>query len=177
MRSSLPTLLALTLLLPACGVRRDRIKQARLDRDTGVKSKMMDEPDWVFTAKDKDLDAAKAKHKSCLGGDMAACTDLAIYYVRGSIVERNHPRAVALLGKACDAGELSGCMNLGIRYAQGQGVLQNRHKAFGYYGRACKAGHMESCMHMGFSYALGEAVDRDYAKALKLFATACKRGV
>ncbi|MBI2897958.1 MAG: protein kinase [Deltaproteobacteria bacterium] len=121
----------------------------------------------------EDARAARLRKQACDGGEMTACSELAVSYQGGRGVARDAGRAGRLYEKACQGGVEAACYYLGGLFEGGDGVARDRARAAQLYERACNDGEMRGCSRLGWLLLHGNGVPRDEARAARLFERAC----
>lgn len=112
------------------------------------------------------------------------------------LVERNHAKALNLLGvcyetgrgvtkdykksfeyyqKSANYGWAPAQCNLGFCYEYGQGVSKDYNKAYALYKKAVDQGNARGQNNLGCLYLKGLGVTQDYKKAYELFQEAAKK--
>jgi TPR repeat protein len=114
---------------------------------------------------------------ACDGGDVAACSVLALMFETGQGMPRDLARAAAVYGQACELGDLEGCTILGSMYDTGQGVTRDRARAVSLHERACDGGEPVGCENLAVLYETGTGVLVDYSRAAELYRAACDGGL
>jgi hypothetical protein len=83
--------------------------------------------------------------RACRQGWAAGCSDVAVFYLQGSGVPQDKPRAAAMWETACDAGHARSCSNIGFLYKRGDGRPRDDDKALAYLKKACDLGMADAC--------------------------------
>ena len=127
--------------------------------------------------------AARAYERACEGGQMLACSALAIQVQDGRGVARDIPRAVSLYEKSCNGGIGVGCYNLGLLYLHGGGGTIDEARSRTYFQQArekyeqqCDGGDLQWCMNLGVIYENGHGVPADPDRAKSIYEKACAKG-
>lgn len=87
--------------------------------------------------------AAKGPHPreaACEGGDVDACSQVALAYEMGIPVAKDPKKAFKYGKLACDGGEPLSCITIGNAYRSGEGVKKSEANAVLAYRRACTLG-------------------------------------
>ena len=103
-------------------------------------------------------EAAKRLDRSCEGGDVAACAQLATRLEAGRYVLRDVPRAAALFTRSCEGGVGDGCASLGRLHERGTGVKRDSARAAALFRQGCEQGGLVGCTRLGV--LLKEFLDR-----------------
>ena len=110
-------------------------------------------------------------------GDVVAQYRLGALYALGKGVEKDYPRAAALLGEAAKSGLAEAQYDLAILCQAGLGVPRDPEQAADWYLRAATQGHPEAALNLGYAYAKGIGVPRDLTAAAQWFRRAADLGV
>jgi hypothetical protein len=121
--------------------------------------------------------AAELFSRACVGGDGAACHDLALAYDKGSGVAKDESRAAELEIQACRLGFAHGCVVAGVNFFYGDGVAKDQTEAARYFRHACSRGNLWGCGMVGMMVMEGLGGERhDPAGGRRQMETACERG-
>jgi hypothetical protein len=82
---------------------------------------------------------------ACRQGWTDGCASLAVFYLQGSGVAADKPRAASMWERGCAAGHARSCSNLGFMYKVGDGVVKDEPKALAYLRKACELGMADAC--------------------------------
>jgi hypothetical protein len=83
--------------------------------------------------------------RACRQGWAAGCGNLASFYLQGSGVTADKPRAASMWEQACAGGHARSCSNLGFMYNVGDGVAKDADRALALLRRACDLGFSDAC--------------------------------
>jgi TPR repeat protein/ankyrin repeat protein len=108
-------------------------------------------------------------------GDAFAQSHLAFYYLSGTGVEKDLPRAYELLQKAAAQGERNAMRKLGQLYAEGSHVSKSPEQAFTWFKKAAELGDGSSQLTLGEYYLAGIGTAVSPAEGVKWIEKAAKR--
>jgi len=92
----------------------------------------------------KDTTLAKKHYtKSCNGGYLKSCFDLAHIYKS----EKHYEEAIKLFSKVCENDGFGGCYILGLLYSNDKEIEKNIEKALYFYKKDCEQGSSSSCSY------------------------------
>jgi uncharacterized protein len=111
----------------------------------------------------------------CGQGVGASCFTQGTLYERGTIIEKNLPKAQKFYQKSCDLGFKLGCYNLGIFLKTGT-VIKDINSGNNIHKRSCSQGGKRSCAALGDSYEFGEGVKKNIDTSIFYFKKSCKMG-
>lgn len=117
---------------------------------------------------------AEMKSK-CDSGNMIACDNLGIRYLKGDGVAKDAKQAASLFKRACDGGDAIGCHDLAESHRFGDGVAKDIPLAASLYQRGCDGGYASACAELALLYNDGDGVKQDDAKAALYADRACDR--
>lgn len=112
----------------------------------------------------------------CALGEISACGQLGVRYLRGYGAPRDMKLAETLLSRACDGGDADGCADLGELYVERYATGDDLTRAVELFRAACNQHSAKGCARLGRSmlHGLGVPVDREGGR--KLLESTCKRG-
>ncbi len=121
--------------------------------------------------------AAELFSRACVGGDAAACHDLALAYDKGVGIARDVPRATELEIESCRGGFAHACTVSGVRYLYGTGIASDEREAARYFRHACTSGNLWGCGMVGLMMMDGLGGEqRDPSGGRRQMEQACERG-
>ncbi|NNF77576.1 MAG: SEL1-like repeat protein [Rhizobiales bacterium] len=109
-------------------------------------------------------------------GSRGAMVNLALFYLRGTGVDKDPSRAAELLQRAADKGTGLAMYYLAHQYSSGQGIKRNKRRAAEWYQKAMDNGIARAAFWLGSLYDDGKGVRRDRAKAAELVVHALQQG-
>ena len=120
--------------------------------------------------------AAELFSRSCLGGNISGCSELANAYSSGAGVNKDLVKAKELYNKACSGNHPSSCRAIGARYMNGNGSNIDYGKSFQYLNRSCELADMTGCGLLGLLYYEGKGVKTAPTKGMNLMKHSCNSG-
>lgn len=109
-------------------------------------------------------------------GKPAALEAFGQMLLTGDQVDKDVPRALAMLERAAKAGQANAAFRLGKVYEDGDGVPRDPAKALEFYRQAAAAGVSEAQYNLGAMYVSARGVKRDYKEGLAWLILARKHG-
>lgn len=114
-----------------------------------------------------DAEAMQWAHKAADAGNADALDFVGFAYLRGAVVKRNPPIAIAYFKAAADESAAA-AFNLGQCYFGAQGTEQDCAKALEWWKKAAERGHGRAAAVAAMAYHAGEGVPADPVLARKL---------
>lgn len=130
---------------------------------------------WAAPAASQEAEALY--RGACDGGEVSACSVLALMFETGQGVTRDLARAAELYGQACQLGDMEACTILGSMYHSGQGVARDMARAVSLHEQACDGGELTGCEALGLLHETGAGVLQDFTRAATLYREACDAGL
>lgn len=107
-------------------------------------------------------------------GNTDANLDVAMYYIKGILGEKDTALAYRLVKESAEAGSPYGTYGLGLCYSYGYGVEVDKAKSFELYDKAVEMGCPLALSWCGLWRALGTYYPQDKAKGLSMMKKATK---
>ena len=114
-----------------------------------------------------DAEAMQWAHKAADAGLPDALDFVGFAYLRGAVVKRNPPIAIAYFKAAADESAAA-AFNLGQCYFGAQGTEQDCAKALDWWKKAAERGHGRAAAVAAMAYHAGEGIPADPVLARKL---------
>ncbi|MCP5082647.1 MAG: SEL1-like repeat protein [Alphaproteobacteria bacterium] len=109
-------------------------------------------------------------------GSPGAMVNLALFYLRGTGVDKDPARAAELFQRAADKGTGLAMYYLAHQYSSGQGIRRSKRLAAEWYQKAVDNGIARAAFWLGSLYDDGKGVRRDRARAAELVVHALQQG-
>lgn len=109
-------------------------------------------------------------------GSPGAMVNMALFYLRGTGVDKDPARAAELFQRAADKGIGLAMYYLAHQYSSGQGINRSKRRAAEWYQKAVDNGIARAAFWLGSLYDDGKGVRRDRARAAELVAHALQKG-
>jgi len=101
-------------------------------------------------------------------GNVSAQVDLAIFYTKGQVIEKDEKEAIRLFHLAAEQGNAQAQFNLALFYEEGE-IVKDRGEAIRLYRLAAEKNHRFSQFRLARCYENGIGVKKDIKEALRLY--------
>jgi len=135
-----------------------------------------DESDGLNFVPEQSTHVSRDKEAACNQGEMKACVNLGVAYLKGNGKPKDAAKATALFEKACTGNFARGCFDLGVVYSGEGSAKKDYFKAFESFKKACALGDPRGCVSTGLMYEKGEGVRQSDRRAVAYYAKACQGG-